>query len=137
MAQGFSDVLSPTFQIVDSGATANTDSQGYPDKNKSMTASLKINKDSGVAGVGVATLVVTPGSTQTFTSSAAAWTILKFGSETQIGGILMKADHSAFALSDLPVGAIYANCIAFASDGLCACSGDGDPWRLIGVYAAT
>lgn len=134
---GSSVALSPNFTVTNVTPSASRNTDGTYDKNDEMVVDLRINKDSGVAGVGVATLRVTPGSTQTFTSSAAAWTILKFGSETQIGGILMKADHSAFALSDLPVGAIYANCIAFASDGLCACSGDGDPWRLIGVYAAT
>lgn len=133
---GSSAAISPNLTI-SNNSTFSRSTTGTYDSTKEMTLDIEHSIDSGVAGVGVVCIKATPGSAQTFTSSAAAWTILKFGSKTQIGGILMKADNSAFALTDLPVGAIYANCIAFASDGLCACSGDGDPWRLIGVYAAT
>lgn len=138
MAQGASDVISQALSISDSGTAATQDSHGYVDLTKSMTLPVKINKDSGTAGVGVVTFAPTAGSAQTFTSVAAAWIIIKFGSETQKGGILVKADGSTFANAGLPAAAtVYANCIAFCSDGLYSCKNDGSSWTIIGTYALT
>lgn len=104
-----------------------------------MTLEVKINKDSGTAGLGIVTVVPNKGSAQLMTAAAAGWWILKFGSETQKGGILIKTDGGTWAASDLAgfIGATYANCISWCSDGLYACKGDGSSWVLIGVYAAS
>ncbi|HYD00679.1 MAG TPA: hypothetical protein VEB22_05580 [Phycisphaerales bacterium] len=135
---GRSDIINGTLSIVDSGSAANTDSKGNVDSTKSMTLPIKINKDSGTAGVGIVTLTPTKGSAQVMTSVATAWWILKFGNETQKGGFLMKTDGTAFANADLPTAAaLYANCIAFCSDGLYACKNDGSSWTIIGTYALT
>lgn len=138
MAQGYSDVINPTISVVDSGTAATVDSSGFVDSTKSMTIPIKINKDSGTAGVGVVTVQPTKGSAQVMTAVATAWWILKFGSETQKGGILMKTDGTAFANSDLPAAAVlYANCLAWCSDGLYACKNDGSSWTIVGTYALT
>lgn len=135
---GFATYLSRIFDIADSGAAAETSALGVVDITKSMTLTWNINKDSGTAGVGIVALTPTAGSAQTFTSVAAAWIIIKFGLVTQKGGILVKADGTTFANADLPSAvALYANCLAFCSDGLYICKADGSSWAVAGVYALT
>lgn len=134
---GSSVNLSPNVKFTNATPSASRNTDGSYDINDEMVLNTQFNVDSGTAGVGVVCHGVTAGSTQTFTAVAAAWIIHKFGSATQLGGIIQKADGGAFASTDLPTGAVYANCIAFCSNGLYACAGDGNPWYLIGVYAAT
>lgn len=134
MAQGFADVVSPTLVISDSGTSATVDSQGYVDKTKTTTVTLKINKDSATAGVGYVTFVATNGSAQLFTGITPIWQVWKFGSETQVGGILQKADGATFNVAGLPVASIaYAGALAFCSDGVRICKYDGSAWQQLSV----
>lgn len=137
MADGFSEPITRTFKITDSGASASMSATGVHDINKTQTIALKINKDSGVAGLGVNTFTSTAGSSLTFTSSAAAWTVWKFGSETQVGGILQKADGSAFTVAQLPDVSTpitaYGGVIAFCSNGVRICKYDGSAWQQLSV----
>jgi len=138
MAQGTSDIINGSLKITDSGTAATQGSTGIIDRTKSMTLEVLINKDSGVGGVGIVTFRPNKGSAQVMTSLTTAWWILKFGHETNKGGILMKTDGASFANSDLPSATVtYANCIAFCSDGLYSCKNDGTSWVIIGSYALT
>lgn len=138
MAQGTSDIVNHVLKFTDSGTSATQDSKGNVDRTKSMNLEVLINKDSGTAGVGICTFRPNKGSAQVMTSSAVAWWILKFGHETNKGGILLKTDGTSFANSDLPTAStLYANCIAWCSDGLYACKNDGSSWVVVGSYALT
>jgi len=131
---GFSEPITRTLAISDSGSSANTSGTGVIDINKSQTIALKINKDSGTAGVGYNTFTSTAGSSLQFTSSNAAWTVWKFGSETQVGGILQKSDGGTFAVAGLPAAsAAFAGVIAFCSDGVRICKYDGSAWQQFSV----
>jgi hypothetical protein len=134
---GSSIALSPQVKFTNATPSASLKTDGSPDITKETTLETQFNVDSGTAGVGIVCFGATAGASQQFTSSAATWLIIKFGLKTQKGGILIKADGTAFDHTALPVGAVYANCIAWCSDGLYACAGDGNPWAIISSYALT
>lgn len=138
MARGTADIINHALKITDSGSAATEGATGVVDRTKSMNLEVLINKDSGTAGVGICTVRPNKGSAQVMTASAVVWWILKLGHETNKGGFLMKTDGTSFANSDLPTAAaLYANCIAFCSDGAYMCKNDGSSWVVVGSYALT
>lgn len=131
---GSSAPITPNLTLTNVTPSASMSAAGFYDKTKETTIDIRINKDSGTAGVGYITFKASAGASQLFTASAAIWFVWKFGLETQVGGFLQRADGTAFTVAQLPAAAAaYAGAIAFCSDGVRICKYDGSAWQQLSV----
>lgn len=114
--------VTPNLVVVDAASSTDTSisSTGVHDKNKTTVLEIELNA-AAASGVGIVKYEPNIGSSQTFSGGAPAWLIHQFG---PTGGILMKADRSAFAVAGLPAAAAtFRSVIAFCTDGVRVCNG--------------
>ena len=120
----WSDPITPVFSIIDGASTTDSSrgATGIYTKTDSSTLDITLNQ-SIASGFGLVIYDLNVGSTQTFGGGTPTWVVHKFGGATS-GGLLQKADGTAYAVADLSTAtpASFRSVIALCSDGVRVCN---------------
>lgn len=112
----WSDAITPVITVTDNASSTDTSKSatGVYDKNKVTVLDIELN--AAIAStIGIVKFDANIGSSQTFSGGTPAWLVFQFG---PTGGLLMKADKSAFAVAGLPAATNFRSVIAFCTDGV-------------------